>query len=78
VHRDRKKSLTESTIVLSSQTEPLLIDVPTAANRISSTKAVIRRLIRTGQLPVVAWGKKHLVSPEDLRTLIAANKKVAA
>ena len=79
MHRDRKKSLhTETTVVLSPQPERLLIDVPAAAHLVSSTKAVIRRFIRTGQLPVVAWGKKHLISPEDLRALIARNKKEAA
>jgi hypothetical protein len=79
LHRDRKKSTTtETTVVLSPQPEPLLIDVPAAARLISSSKAVVRRLIRTGRLPIVPWGKKHLISPEDLRALIAQNKKVAA
>jgi len=76
MHRDRKKSLhTETTVILSPQPERLLIDVPAAAQLISSTKAVIRRLIRTGQLPFISWGRKHLISPEDLRALIAQNKK---
>ena len=75
MHRDRNKSATTATGVV---LEPLLIDVPAAAKLISSSKAVVRRLIRTGRLPVVAWGKKHLLDPADLRALIAQNKKVAA
>jgi hypothetical protein len=75
MHRNRNKSsATETTVILSPQAEPLLIDVPAAAKLISSSKAVIRRFIRTGQLPFVPWGKKHLIAPEDLRALIARHK----
>lgn len=73
MHRNRKAS-SEATVILAPQPEPLLIDVPTAAKLISSTKAVVRRLIRTGQLPFVPWGKKHLIAPEDLRAVISRSK----
>ncbi len=47
-----------------------LMDIPTAAQRLSTTVFAVRELMRSGELVKVEIGHKWLVSPEAIRNFI--------
>jgi excisionase family DNA binding protein len=74
-HRSQKNQNTFiPTAVTAPSSEPLLIDIRSAATLISSPVSTIRRLIKSGHLHYVPWGKKFLIDPQDIRNLIKQNK----
>jgi excisionase family DNA binding protein len=54
--------------------EPLLLDIHGAARLLSATPWAIRSLLWNGEIPFVKIGRKHLISPDDLRSYIASKK----
>jgi excisionase family DNA binding protein len=56
--------------------EPLyLIDIPTAARRLSTTVFAVRELIRSGKVKYISVGHKMLISPEAIQDFIRANER---
>ena len=55
--------------------EPLLMDIETAARKLSTRASVVRELIRSGRLKFVSIGDRHLVSHAALEEFIANNQK---
>lgn len=47
--------------------EPFLIDVHTAAKLMYASVFSVRELLRSGELPFVKVGMKHLISPSAIR-----------
>ena len=60
--------------VPSALSEPLLLDIHGAARMLSATPWAVRSLLWDGKIPYVKIGRKHLISPDDLRAYIAREK----
>lgn len=54
--------------------EPLLLDIKSAARLISSTPWTIRHLLWAKKIPFVKIGRRFLIDPADLRAYIAKLK----
>jgi hypothetical protein len=80
MHRDRKKSATEIPVVHSPQPEPFAVNVHVTAHLLGGIPAsAVRRLVKSGQLPVIkGFGKPDLFLLEDIRALAIRSKKAAA
>jgi hypothetical protein len=83
MHRDRKKSPTNeiaSNVTALSRPEPFAVNVHEAARLLGGIPAsAVRRLVKSGQLPVIkGFGKPDLFLPEDIRALAIRSKKAAA
>jgi hypothetical protein len=63
------------TSVTSSQ--PMLLDIPSAAKMLSVGPWAIRSLLWGRKIPFIKVGKKHLIDPADLRVFIDQTKAVA-
>jgi excisionase family DNA binding protein len=50
--------------------ERLLIDIPTAARKLSTTVFAVRELLRSDKIKYVAIGHKWLISPAALQDFI--------
>jgi hypothetical protein len=55
-----------------------LLDIPTAAAKMSTTIFAVRELMRSGKLKFVVIGHKWLVSPGAIQEFIRANEQAAA
>lgn len=51
-----------------------LIDIPTAARRLSTTVFAVREIIRSGKLKYVRIGHKMLISPSAIQDYIAQSE----
>jgi excisionase family DNA binding protein len=60
--------------VVVPQSEPLLLSIPAAARMLSATVWSVRELLWNGKVPYVKVGRRHLISPDDLRAYIANAK----
>jgi excisionase family DNA binding protein len=58
--------------------EPLLLDIHGAARALSATPWAVRSLLWDGKIPYVKIGRKHLISPDDLREFIQRERGGAA
>jgi excisionase family DNA binding protein len=47
-----------------------LIDIPTAARRMSTTVFAVRELLRSGQIKYLVIGHKWLISPKAIQEFI--------
>lgn len=56
----------------------MLLDVRTAARELSAGESTLRRWIREGRLPVIRLGRRVLVDPAALETLIRASHQPGA
>ena len=54
-----------------------LMDIPTAARRMSTTVFAVRELCRSGELVYVPIGHKWLISPDAIRTFIRRKEQEA-
>lgn len=61
-----------------SSSEPLLLDIHGAARLLSATPWAVRSLLWDNKIPFVKIGRKHLISPDDLREFIQREKGGAA
>jgi excisionase family DNA binding protein len=59
----------------SATIELLLMDFETAAQKLSTTAAVVRELIRSGRLKFVSIGDRHLIAQTALEEFVANNQK---
>jgi ABC-type microcin C transport system duplicated ATPase subunit YejF len=57
--------------------ELFLMDIPTAALRMSTTVFAVRELCRSGQLKFVSIGHKWLISPGAIQDFIRAKEQAA-
>lgn len=64
--------------VKSSSVEPIVVDIPTAARLLSTTKWAIRQLIWSKQIHPIKIGKKLVIDPADLRAYVQKRKARAA
>jgi excisionase family DNA binding protein len=69
----REDPLSKKSIV-PSQSEPLLLDIHGAARMLSATPWTVRSLLWDGKISYIKIGRKHLISPDDLRAYIASQK----
>jgi hypothetical protein len=65
-----KKIPVPSVTISDPQIEPLLVDIPTAARMLSTTVWAVRSLLWSKTIPYIPIGKKHLISPADIRAYI--------
>ena len=54
--------------------EPILLDIKSAARLISSTPWTIRHLLWAKKIPFVKIGRRFLIDPADLRAYVAKLK----
>ncbi len=71
----QKKNVPAPPVVNSD--ELYLMDIPTAARRMSTTIFAVRELMRSGELVRVEIGHKWLVSPEAIRAFIQKKEQDA-
>lgn len=57
--------------------ELFLMDIPTAARRLSTTVFAVRELCRAGELIYVPIGHKWLLSPDAIRAFIRKKEQEA-
>jgi excisionase family DNA binding protein len=63
------------TAILAAAAEDLyLIDIPTAARRMSTTVFAVRELLRSGQIKFLEIGHKWLMSPKAIEEFIEKNQ----
>jgi hypothetical protein len=63
--------------VVTNPNDLFLMDIPTAAVRLSTTVFAVRELMRSGELVKVEIGHKWLVSPEALKAFIQKREQQA-
>lgn len=68
--RGQSKEAVPDTPIPNPSNDLYLMDIPTAALRLSTTVFAVRRLCRTGKIKFVVIGHGWLISPEALQEFI--------
>jgi excisionase family DNA binding protein len=67
-----------STLTATLSSEPLLLDIKSAARTLSCTVWAVRSLLWSRQIPFIRIGHRFLIDPADLRAYIQRQKEGAA
>lgn len=71
----RKK---KSVVATSPSPSALLVDIPTAAQILASTRWAVRELLWSREIPHIKVGRRFLIDPADLRAFVDRRKAEAA
>ena len=74
--RQKKNVLAAPSVVppVTPISEPILLDIKSAARLISSTPWTVRHLLWAKKIPFVKIGRRFLIDPADLRAYVAKLK----
>jgi len=72
-----RKNAPVPTVVFPAVNDLFLMDIPTAAQRMSTTVFAVRELMRSGELIKVEIGHKWLVSPSAIQDFIRRKEQEA-